>query len=144
LAKSLGATHTFKAGDEDIVGKVRDVTNGGVDYAFEMAGSVSALALAWSITSRGGQTVTSGLPHPDKIFELPAAQLVAEERTLKGSYLGGCVPVRDIPIYIDLYQKGKLPVDKLMSDTITLDSINLAFDKLDSGETVRQVIIFDD
>ncbi|MBP01419.1 MAG: alcohol dehydrogenase [Rhodospirillaceae bacterium] len=144
LARRLGATHVFKAGDVGIDSRVRDVTDGGVDYAFEMAGSVAALALAWSITSRGGQTVTSGLPHPDALFKLPAAQLVAEERTLKGSYLGGCVPVRDIPIYIDLYQKGKLPVDKLMSDKISLENINLAFDKLDSGETVRQIIVFDE
>jgi alcohol dehydrogenase len=101
------------------------------------------LELAWAITARGGETVTAGLPHPDKRMNLPPVQLVAEERTLKGSYLGSCVPVRDIPIYIDLYKKGKLPVDRLMSDRIALEDINAAFDRLAAGETVRQVIVFD-
>lgn len=70
-------------------------------------------------------------------------QLVGEERTLKGSYLGSCVPVRDIPTYIGLYQSGKLPVDRLMSDRVALEDINTAFDRLAAGETVRQVIIFE-
>jgi alcohol dehydrogenase len=68
--------------------------------------------------------------------------LVAEERTLKGSYLGGGVPSRDIPRYIRLFKKGKLPVDALMSDQIKLDEINEAFDKLADGTAVRQLIMF--
>jgi alcohol dehydrogenase len=68
--------------------------------------------------------------------------LTAEERTVKGSYVGSCVPPRDMPRYIDLYRKGKLPVNKLLSDRITLDQINEGFDRLASGHTVRQLIIF--
>jgi alcohol dehydrogenase len=143
LARQLGATDTVNASAADAVEQVKALTGGGVDYAFEMAGSVPALELAWAITARGGETVTAGLPHPDKRMNLPPVQLVAEERTLKGSYLGSCVPVRDIPIYIDLYKKGKLPVDRLMSDRIALEDINEAFDRLATGETVRQVIVFD-
>jgi alcohol dehydrogenase len=143
LARQLGATDTVNASDENAVAMIKEMTGGGVDYAFEMAGSVPALELAWAITARGGETVTAGLPHPDKRMNLPPVQLVAEERTLKGSYLGSCVPVRDIPIYIDLYKKGKLPVDRLMSDRIALEDINAAFDRLAAGETVRQVIVFD-
>jgi alcohol dehydrogenase len=143
LAKQLGATHTFNASDAEVVNQVKAATNGGVDYAFEMAGSVPALELAWKITRRGGETVTAGLPHPQKTMSFAPVQLVGEERTLKGSYLGGCVPVRDIPSYIDLYKAGKLPVDRLMSDRVKLDDINAAFDKLASGATVRQVVTFD-
>ncbi|MEQ8735776.1 MAG: zinc-dependent alcohol dehydrogenase family protein [Rhodospirillaceae bacterium] len=143
LARQLGATDTVNASDKDAVEQIKKLTGGGVDYAFEMAGSVPALELAWAITARGGETVTAGLPHPDKRMSLPPVQLVGEERTLKGSYLGSCVPVRDIPTYIDLYKKGKLPVDRLMSDRITLEDINVAFDRLAAGETVRQVIVFD-
>ena len=143
LARQLGATDTVNASDENAVAMIKEMTGGGVDYAFEMAGSVPALELAWAITARGGETVTAGLPHPDKRMNLPPVQLVAEERTLKGSYLGSCVPVRDIPIYIDLYKKGKLPVDRLMSDRIALEDINAAFDRLAAGETVRKVIVFD-
>lgn len=144
LARQLGATDTVNASDLNAVDQVKALTEGGVDYAFEMAGSVPALELAWAITARGGLTVTGGLPHPDKRMSLPPVQLVGEERTLKGSYLGSCVPVRDIPNYIDLYKRGKLPVDRLMSDRIALDDINVAFDRLAAGETVRQVIVFDE
>jgi alcohol dehydrogenase len=142
LARQLGATDAVNASDADAVAKIKELTGGGVDYAFEMAGSVPALELAWAITARGGETVTAGLPHPDKRMQLPPVQLVGEERTLKGSYIGSCVPVRDIPRYIDLYKQGKLPVDRLMSDRIALEDINAAFDRLDAGETVRQVIVF--
>jgi alcohol dehydrogenase len=68
--------------------------------------------------------------------------LVAEERTLKGSYLGSAVPARDIPHYIALFKAGRLPVDKLITHRLTLDQINEGFDRLDSGEAVRQVIMF--
>jgi alcohol dehydrogenase len=67
---------------------------------------------------------------------------VAEERTLKGCYLGSAVPARDIPRYIELYQSGRLPVDKLITHRLTLDQINEGFDRLASGEAVRQVILF--
>jgi len=103
-----------------------------------------ALELAWAITRRGGQTVTAGLPHPDARLSLPALQVVGEERTLRGSYLGSCVPVRDIPAYIDLYQQGLLPVDKLMGERISLSEINVAFDRLAAGNSTRQIILFDD
>ena len=144
LARQLGATNTVNASDPNAVDQVKELTGGGVNYAFEMAGSLSALELAWAITARGGLTVTGGLPHPDKRMSLPPVQLVGEERTLKGSYLGSCVPVRDIPNYIDLYKRGKLPVDLLMSDRIALEDINAAFDRLASGETMRQVVVFDE
>ncbi|MDX2221326.1 MAG: zinc-dependent alcohol dehydrogenase family protein [Rhodospirillaceae bacterium] len=143
LAKQLGATHVFNASAADVVDQVKAATHGGVDYAFEMAGSIPALELAWKITRRGGETVTAGLPHPQKTFAFPPVMLVGEERTIKGSYVGSCVPVRDIPAYIDLYRAGKLPVDRLMSDRIKLDDINAAFDRLAEGGTVRQVVVFD-
>jgi alcohol dehydrogenase len=142
LAKQLGATDTFNDGVADVVDRIKVITKGGVDYAFEMAGSIPALELAWKITRRGGETITAGLPHPQKTMSFAPVQLVGEERTLKGSYLGSCVPLRDIPIYIDLYRAGKLPVDRLMSDRIALDDINAAFDRLATGASVRQVIVF--
>jgi alcohol dehydrogenase len=67
---------------------------------------------------------------------------VAEERTIKGSYIGTCVPSRDLPRYIDLYQQGKLPVDQLMSGRLQLEQINEGFDRLHEGKAVRQVITF--
>jgi len=140
LAKRLGATDVVNAKDEDAVQQVKDLTSGGVDFGFEMAGSVQAMELAYRITRRGGTTVTAGLPHPDARWPLQHVNLTAEERTVKGSYVGSCVPTRDVPRYIDLYRKGMLPVNKLMSDHISLDQINEGFDKLASGHTVRQII----
>ncbi|MBV9128192.1 MAG: zinc-binding dehydrogenase, partial [Verrucomicrobia bacterium] len=126
----------------DAVQAVRDLTHGGVEFAFEMAGSVRALELAWRITRRGGTTITAGLPPPDHTLALPAVQLVGEERTLKGSYIGSAVPARDIPRYISLYQQGRLPVDKLMSDRLSLADLNAAFDRLAEGNVVRQMVVF--
>jgi alcohol dehydrogenase len=88
-------------------------------------------------------TVTAGLPPPGATFPLPAVNLVAEERTVKGSYIGTCVPSRDIPRYIDLYRQGKLAVNRLMSGTLKLEDINRGFDLLNEGKAVRQVVVFD-
>ena len=142
LARRLGATATVNARDPDAAEQVRAATGGGADVAFEMAGAVRAMELAFAVTRRGGMTVTAGLPPPGAALPLPLVQLVAEERTVKGSYIGSCVPARDVPRYVALYRAGKLPVDRLMSGTLALDGINEGFDRLHEGRAVRQVIRF--
>lgn len=142
IARQLGATDTFNAGGANAVEEIRAATGGGVEFAFEMAGSVRAMDLAYKITRRGGTTVTAGLPPPTHTFALPQVNLVAEERTVKGSYIGTCVPNRDLPRYIELYRRGKLPVDRLMSSRLKLDEINIGFDRLHEGKAVRQVVVF--
>ena len=141
LARALGATHCFNAADPDVIAKVKDATGGGVDYAFEMAGSVRALELAYRVTARGGTTVTAGLPNPAAKWDLQAVSLIAEERTVKGSYIGSCVPLRDVPRFIAMYRAGRLPVDRLLSERLTLDEINPALDRLARGESIRQVVL---
>jgi alcohol dehydrogenase len=142
LARELGATATVNASRPDAADEVRALTRGGVDYAFEMAGAIPAMELAWRITRRGGSTVTAGLPNPDKRFALPPVQMVAEERTLRGSYIGSAVPSRDIPRYIEMYRRGKLPVDRLMGERLALDDINRGLDRLATGQAMRDVILF--
>jgi alcohol dehydrogenase len=142
LAKELGATHVFNAGASETVEAIRAASSGGVDYAIEMAGSVRAFELAYKITHRGGTTVTAGLPPPNATWPMAPVHLVAEERTIKGSYIGTCVPSRDLPRYIDLYRQGRLPVDRLKSGTLALDDINRGFDLLHEGKAVRQVVVF--
>ncbi len=142
LAQTLGATATVNASQPDAAERIRELTRGGVDAAFEMAGSTAAFELAYRITRRGGQTVTAGLPNPAARFALPVAQLVGEERTLRGSYIGSAVPLRDIPRYIDLYRRGRLPVDRLMGRTLALDDINDALDRLAAGHALRDVVLF--
>jgi alcohol dehydrogenase len=141
LAIELGATHVFNARDTDVVEKVMAATRGGVQFAFEMAGSGPAMSLAYNITRRGGTTIVAGLPHPNVQFSVPQVGIVAAERTIKGSYLGGCVPSRDIPRYIGWYRAGKLPVDRLVGERLTLDEINTGFDRLAAGSATRQVIV---
>jgi len=142
LARQLGATDTFNANDPDCIDNMRDATGGGTEYAFEAIGSVETMDLAYRMTRRGGTTVSVGLTHPEHDFALQHVSLVAEERTVKGSYMGSCVPVRDVPRLIGLYQRGPLPIDKLISERIELADINEAFDKLDGGDTIRQIITF--
>lgn len=141
LARELGATATVNASDPDAVDQVKALTQGGVDCAFEMAGAIPAMELAWRITRRGGSTITAGLPHPAKRFALPPVQMVAEERTLRGSYIGSAVPGRDIPRYIQMYQRGKLPVARLMGEHLALEDINRGFDRMASGVAMRDVIL---
>lgn len=142
LAKKLGATDVFNASSPDCVEQVRAASNGGVEFAFELAGSVKAMELAYKITRRGGTTVTAGLPPAAHTIPIPQVNLVAEERTVKGSYIGTCVPVRDLPRYVSLYRQGRLPVDRLMSGRLKLPDINVAFDRLREGKAVRQVVVF--
>jgi len=140
LALALGATDAFKADTPDAVEAIRQATKGGVDHGLEMAGSVRALDLAYQITRRGGTTTTAGLANPAHTLSLSPVRLVAEERTLKGSYVGSCVPSRDIPRFIELYQRGRLAVDKLWTSSGSLDEINEGFDALHEGRTIRHIV----
>lgn len=143
LAGELGATHLVQAmPGEDTAAAVRAATGGGADYAIESVGHEQVLAQAYAATRRGGTTVTVGLPHPARQFSVPAVSLVAEERTVKGSYLGSCVPSRDIPRFVALYLAGRLPVDRLLTHTLALDDINAGFDRLAAGAAVRQAVVF--
>ncbi|MFG1185069.1 zinc-dependent alcohol dehydrogenase family protein [Xanthobacter aminoxidans] len=142
LAKDLGATGVVDARAPDAIEQVRALTGAGADFVFEFAGSARALENAYKMTKRGGTTVTAGLPPPDAVLPVNIVSLVAEERTVKGSYIGTCVPVRDVPRYIELYKAGRLPVDRLMSGRIPLQDINAGFDRLHDGSVVRLVVDF--
>ena len=143
LARELGASHCIDAREGDVAAQVREATRGGADHAVETAGSERVLATAYAATRRGGCTITVGLPAPDRMFSVPAVGLVAEERTVKGSYMGSAVPRRDIPRYIALHRAGRLPVERLLTHTLGLDDINTGFDRLAGGEAIRQVVLFD-
>tara|TARA_Y100001001_G_scaffold43121_1_gene38046 strand:- start:610 stop:1752 length:1143 start_codon:yes stop_codon:yes gene_type:complete len=144
LARQLGATDTFNATDPNCIEKIIEETKGGVEYAFEVAGVVEAMQTAYAITRRGGTTVTSGLSQHQHTFEIPHSQLVVDERTIKGSYMGSCVVRNDVPKFINLYKQGKLPVDKLRSGNICLNDLNQGFDKLAAGDAIRQMLVMHD
>lgn len=145
LAMELGATHAIDPSEPGLIESIRATgPNGdGVSIALETAGREEVLAAAFAATGRGGLTVTAGLPHPDSELKIPALAVTAEERTLKGSYLGSCVPARDIPRFIEMYRSGALPVDRLLSHHLRPDQLNEGFDRLDRGEAVRQIVHLD-
>ncbi|QNJ93665.1 alcohol dehydrogenase catalytic domain-containing protein [Mycolicibacterium fluoranthenivorans] len=112
------------------------------DVVIEAVGHPAALETAIGLTAPGGKTITVGLPHPDARISLSPLALVAQGRSLIGSYLGSAVPARDIPRFVDLWRAGRLPVEALVSATVSLDQINAAMDALAAGTAVRQIIEF--
>ena len=133
LALELGASDAVNAGAPDAVAAHQGALARRRRVLFRTAGAVPALELAYAATARGGVTITAGLPHPDRKLSIQAMSLVAEERTLKGSYIGSCVPRRDLPNFVALFQSGRLPVDKLLTHHLRLDEINEGFDRLREG-----------
>lgn len=143
LALTLGADHFVNARDPDAAEQVKSLTQGGVELAAEFAGVMPALDLAIEVTRRGGRTVTAALPNPSDRLSLAAARLVTEERALLGSYVGSCVPSRDIPNFIALHRRGRLPVEKMISHRLELSEINIAMERLATGQAVRQIVCFE-
>ena len=141
LARQLGATDTVNAATPDHVAAVRDLTGGGVDYAFDFAGTIKAMETAYLVTRFGGTTVSAGLSPLSADFSFKQSVLVSEEKTIKGSYMGSSVPVRDIPRFIALYQQGKLPVDRMVSQRVAFGELNAGFDRLQAVATVRQLLV---
>lgn len=132
LARDLGAHATYTP--EEVTEEA--------EVVIEAVGHAAALEGAIALTAPGGRTITVGLPAPDARISLSPLSLVAEGRTLIGSYLGSAVPARDIPRFVELWRAGKLPVEKLVSATLTLDEINSGMDELADGRAVRQIIEF--
>jgi len=133
LALACGATEFVRADDA-----ARLET---VEVALDASGTVAGFELALQITRRGGRSVTTSLPAADQNFQFPLARLVAEARTVSGSYIGSCLPNRDIPAFIALHQQGRLPVDRLISCSLALEDINAAMDALADAQVIRQVIV---
>ena len=140
IAREIGATHAFDARDAHCVEQVRDLTDGGVDYAFELGGAIDAMKIAYGIVRYGGSVVVAGLPPATATFSFIQADLVGQEKSIRGSYMGSCAPVRDIPRFIRLYQEGRLPVDRLIDGYIGFDALNEGFDKLQDVKVVRQIL----
>jgi alcohol dehydrogenase len=132
-ARELGATSVMDPAE---------LASGGVrcDVVVEAAGNVRAFEAALAATAPGGRTVTVGLPAPDAFASVSPLALVAEARTVIGSYLGSAVPARDIPVFAQWWREGRLPVEALVSSRIALDDVNRAMDELAAGTAVRQVI----
>ena len=141
FARELGVHHALNAGDADVQAQISALTGGGVHIAIETAGSNRALQMAYDITRRGGTTIVAGMPGPEAEITLSHLKIAAEERSIKGSYMGSCVAKRDIPRYLNMFQNGSLPVDKLMTRSIGFDDLNAAMDRLADAKTIREVLV---
>jgi len=141
LAKELGCTHTLSATAPDLVEQARALTNGGVDFAFEVTGNKNAMQSAIALTRKGGQVICVGLGAFGDMYQYDHASLVSEEKVFRGSLMGSCIPERDLPRYLKFFQDGKMPVDKLKSGTMGFDELNHNLDLLDRGEVVRQILL---
>jgi len=141
LARELGCTRTFSAREPSLVELVKDLTRGGVDFAFEISGSKVAMTSANAVTRKGGEIICVGLGASGELYQYAHAALVTEEKAFRGSFMGSGIPERDIPRYLKFYQDGKMPVDRLKSDTMRFDRLNLSLDLLDRGEIVRQILL---
>jgi alcohol dehydrogenase len=139
-ALSLGATHAICERDGNCVEQVRDLTGGGVDYAFELSGGAEAMKTAYGVVQYGGTVVICGLPPANASFSINQCDLVGQEKSIRGSYMGSCVPVRDIPRFMRLYSEGRLPVNRLIDGYIGFDELNAGFDKLQDLKAIRQLL----
>ena len=139
-AMQVGATHAIDARDPKCIQHVHDLTGGGVDFAFELGGAIDAMKIAYGCIQYGGTVVVAGLPPLAATFDLNQCDLVGQEKAIKGSYMGSCAPIRDIPRFIRLYQEGRLPVDKLIDGHVGFDGLNEGFDKLQDVQVVRQIL----
>lgn len=141
LARELGCTHTFSARDQALAEAVKDLTAGGVDFAFEVSGHESAVATAYEVTRRGGEIVCVGLGALEDMYRYPHSRLVSEEKVVRGTFMGSGNAIGDIPRYVKYFLDGRMPVDRLKSGTMTFDGLNKALDLLDRGAVTREILL---
>ncbi len=142
-ARDFGATDIIDATSGDTVRRIRDLTDGGADYAFEAIGNSRTILQAYESTCLGGVTTIVGMAPEDDEVTINALSLPRTEKVIMGSWYGSARPWVDLPKMVDLYMTGKLDVDSLVSRTYSLDEINVAYEALSRGEVARSILVFD-
>ena len=141
-ARGLGATHTVNARETDPVEAIRAATGGhGADVVVEAVGRPETYKQAFFARDLAGTVVLVGVPTPDMTIELPLIEVFGRGGALKSSWYGDCLPSRDFPLLIDLYLQGRLDLDAFVSETIKLDEVEAAFDKMHHGDVLRSVVV---
>lgn len=141
-AQEFGATHKVNASRENAAARIRDLSGGGVDFAFEAIGLAATVEQALECIRPGGRAVVVGMAPVDHRASIDPYRLVREQKTLMGVGYGKARQRIDIPRMVDLYRSGKLDLDRLISHRYSLDEINEGVDKLDRGEAARGVVVF--
>ena len=142
-AKELGATHTVNSKESDAVEAIQALTNGnGADVVIDAVGRPETWKQAFYARDLAGTVVLVGVPTPTMQLEIPLLDVFGRGGALKSSWYGDCLPTRDFPMLIDLYQQGRLPLDAFVTEEIGIDDVEAAFDKMHGGEVLRSVVLF--
>lgn len=142
LATEFGATNTVSASRTDPVEAIRALTDGnGADVCIEAVGDAKVMEQAFYARDLAGTLVQVGVPTPDMRIDLPMIDFFARGGQLRPSWYGDCLPSRDFPVLVDLYQRGRLDLDRFVSETIDLDQVEEAFARMERGEVLRSVVV---
>ena len=142
MATELGATHTIDASKVDAVKAVQELTDGfGADVVVDAVGRPETWKQAFHARDLAGTVVLVGVPTPDMTLEMPLIDFFSRGGSLKSSWYGDCLPERDFPALVALYQQGRLPLDKFVSERIKLDQVEDAFATMHRGEVLRSVVV---
>jgi S-(hydroxymethyl)mycothiol dehydrogenase len=141
-AKEFGATHTVNSREQDAVAAIQELTGGfGADVVVDAVGRPETYKQAFYARDLAGTVVLVGVPDPSMTLELPLIDVFGRGGSLKSSWYGDCLPSRDFPTMVDLHLQGRLPLDRFVSETISLDDIEAAFSKMSAGEVLRSVVV---
>lgn len=142
-AREFGATHTVNASTADTIESIRELTGGfGADVVVDAVGVPETYKQAFYARDLAGTVVLVGVPTPEMRLDLPLLDVFARGGALKSSWYGDCLPSRDFPMLVELYQQGRLPLEKFVTEEIALDGVESAFDKMHRGEVLRSVVVF--
>jgi S-(hydroxymethyl)mycothiol dehydrogenase len=140
-ATELGATHTVNGKDENVVDRIRELTDGfGADVVIDAVGIPETYKQAFKARDLAGTVVLVGVPTPEMRIDLPLQEVFGRGGSLKSSWYGDCLPSRDFPMLIDLYLQGRLPLDAFVTETIGIGDVEAAFDKMHGGDVLRSVV----
>jgi S-(hydroxymethyl)mycothiol dehydrogenase len=140
-ATELGATHTVNGRDENVVDRIRELTDGfGADVVIDAVGIPETYKQAFKARDLAGTVVLVGVPTPEMRIDLPLQEVFGRGGSLKSSWYGDCLPSRDFPMLIDLYLQGRLPLDAFVTETIGIGDVEAAFEKMHGGDVLRSVV----
>jgi S-(hydroxymethyl)mycothiol dehydrogenase len=142
-ARGFGATDVVNASESDVVEAVRQLTGGfGADVVIEAVGRPETWKQAFYARDLAGTVVLVGVPTPEMRIEMPLLDLFSRGGALKSSWYGDCLPSRDFPMLVGLYEQGRLDLDAFVSEEIALDQVEQAFARMASGDVLRSVVVF--
>ncbi|MFF7643464.1 S-(hydroxymethyl)mycothiol dehydrogenase [Streptomyces canus] len=141
-ARSMGATHTVSSRRTDPVEAIRELTGGfGADIVIEAVGRPETYRQAFYARDLAGTVVLVGVPVPEAKLELPLLDVFGRGGALKSSWYGDCFPSRDFPMLIDLHLQGRLDLAAFVTETIELDAVEKAFERMHHGDVLRSVVV---